>query len=314
MDRRTFVKKSLGASIAFGALVKTGRILSSPEWMPSRANLGGSGVVVPYDLVAIRGGEPEDMFDSGIKALGGMEAFVKKGSRVVVKPNIGWDVSPERGGNTNPKLVSRIIEHCFSAGAKEVSVVDHPCDEWQRCYTDSGIEKAVKDAGGKMVPGASEKYYHPVNVKAGRTLTSTQEHEVILDADVFINAPILKAHSGTRLTAGMKNLMGNVWDRETWHRLDVNQCVADFSTYRKPTLNVLDAYYVMKANGPRGISTNDVVVMKAQLISTDILALDVAGARLFGVKPEDVRYIEFASQMKIGRSDLEKLNIKRISM
>ncbi len=238
----------------------------------------------------------------------------EKGNRVVVKPNIGWDVSPERGGNTNPKLVTRIIEHCLDAGAKEVSVVDHPCDEWQRCYSDSGIEKAVKDAGGKMVPGASDEYYHPVTVKNGKTLTSAKEHEVILNADVFINVPILKAHSGTRLTAGMKNLMGNVWDRENWHRLDVHQCIADFSTYRKPTLNVLDAYYVMKQNGPRGISTDDVVVMKTQLISTDIVALDTAGAKVFGVKPEDVRYIGIASDMKIGRSDLENLNIKRISI
>jgi len=307
MDRRSFVKKSFGASIAFGALVKTGRIFS-PE------SFGNNFSAFPYDLVAIKGGEPDSMFDQGIDAFGGMKAFVKKGNRVVIKPNIGWDVSPERGGNTNPKLVSRIVKHCLYAGAKEVSVVDHTCDEWQRCYSNSGIEKAVKDAGGKMVPGASEKYYQPVSVKGGKTLTSSQEHESILEADVFINVPILKSHSGTRLTAGMKNLMGNVWDRETWHRLDVHQCIADFSTYRKPTLNVLDAYYVMKENGPRGVSTNDVETMKAQLISTDIVALDAAGAKLFGLKPEDVRYIEIASDMKIGRKDLENLNIKRISI
>ena len=307
MDRRSFVKKSFGASIAFGALVKSGGIFSSSYFGKGSAGL-------PYDLVAVKGGEPGAMFDQGIGALGGMKAFVKKGDRVVVKPNIGWDVSPERGGNTNPKLVSQIIRHCLEAGAREVSVVDHPCDEWQRCYSDSGIEKAAKDAGAKVVPGGSAGYYHPVSIKGGKTLTSSQEHEVILNADVFINVPILKSHSGTRLTAGMKNLMGDVWDRETWHRLDVHQCIADFSTYRKPTLNVLDAYFVMKSNGPRGVSVDDILVMKAQLISTDIVALDAAGAKLFGVKPEDVRYIEIASNMGIGRKDLDNLNIRRISM
>lgn len=303
MDRRTFVMKSLGGSIAFGAFMKSGNVFRTFGTLP-----------LPYDLVAVRGSEPELMFDQGIKAFGGMKAFVKKGDRVVVKPNIGWDVPPERGGNTNPKLVARIIQHCLDAGAKEVTVVDHPCDEWQRCYADSGIERAVKDAGGKIVPGASESYYQSVSIKKGKVLTSTKEHEVILASDVFINVPILKCHSGTRLTIGMKNLMGNVWDREYWHRMDVHQCIADFATYRRPTLNVLDAYYVMKENGPRGISTSDLVVMKSQLISTDILALDVAGAKLFGEKPEDVRYIQIASDMKIGRTDLENLNIKRISM
>ncbi len=303
MDRRTFMKNGLGASIAFGAMMKTGGLLGAMHAVP-----------LPYDLVAVKGGEPEVMFDQGIKALGGMKSFVKRGDKVVVKPNIGWDVSPERGGNTNPKLVSRIVQHCLDAGAKEVSVVDHPCDEWQRCYTHSGIEKAVKEAGGKMVPGASPSYYNNVSVKNGKDLKSAQEHEVILDSDVFINVPILKCHSGSRLTAGLKNLMGNVWDREYWHRTDLHQCIADFATYRKPTLNILDAYYVMKQNGPRGISTNDVVTMKAQLLSTDIVALDVAGAKLFGIQPNDVRHIRIAAEMKIGREDLEDLNIRRITV
>jgi len=254
------------------------------------------------------------MFDEGIKALGGMKRFVKKGDKVVVKPNIGWDVSPERAGDTNPKLVARIIQHCFEAGAKEVSVVDHTCDQWQRCYSNSGIQKAASEAGAKVVPGGTQSYYHTVSVPNGKVLKSAQEHEVILDADVFINVPILKNHSGSRLTMGMKNLMGNVWDREYWHRTDLHQCIADFATYRKPTLNVLDAYYVMKQNGPRGISVNDLVAMKSQIISTDIVALDVAGAKLFGIDPNEVRYIRIAADMKIGRADLENLNIKRILM
>ncbi len=303
MDRRTFVKQTFGASLAFGAIMKTGNLLGGLAEMP-----------LPYDLVAIKGGEPDSMFDQGIKALGGMKAFVKKGDKVVVKPNIGWDVSPERAGNTNPKLVARIIQHCFDAGAKEVSVVDHTCDQWQRCYSNSGIQKAASDAGAKVVPAASESYYHNVSVPQGKSLKSAQEHEVILDADVFINVPILKNHSGSRLTMGMKNLMGNVWDREYWHRTDLHQCIADFSTYRKPVLNILDAYNVMKDNGPRGVSIDDLIVMKSQVISTDIVALDTAGAKLFGIEPNQVRHLRIASEMKIGRSDLENLKIKRISM
>ena len=303
MDRRTFVRQTLGASIAFGAFMKTGSVFGAFADNP-----------LPYDLVAIRGGEPGAMFDAGIKALGGMKSFVKKGDKVVVKPNIGWDVSPERAGNTNPQLVARIIEHCFEAGAKQVSVVDHTCDQWQRCYTNSGIQKAASETGARVVPGASASYYHDVEVPHGKSLTSTQEHEVILDADVFINVPVLKNHSGPKLTMAMKNLMGNVWDREYWHRTDLDQCIADFATYRKPTLNILDAYYVMKQNGPRGISVGDLVEMKSQVISTDIVAIDVAGAKLFGIDPFSVRYLKTAAEMKIGRADLENLRIKRITI
>jgi len=85
--------------------------------------------------VAIKGGEPDTMFDKGIAAFGGMQNFVKKGQKVVIKPNIGWDAVPEKGADTNPKLIGRIIQHCFNAGAKEVFVFDHTCDNWNRCYS-----------------------------------------------------------------------------------------------------------------------------------------------------------------------------------
>jgi uncharacterized protein (DUF362 family) len=303
MDRRNFIKKSIGASIAFGAYTTSGSFDRLFAQAP-----------VPIDLVAIKGGEPDVMFDKGIEALGGIKAFVKKGNSVVIKPNIGWDVSPERGGNTNPKLISRIIKHCKDAGAKEVYVVDHSCDEWKRCYANSGLEKAAKDAGAKVVPGGSESYYHDVTIPQGISLKTAKEHEVILDADVFINVPILKHHSGSSLTVSMKNLMGNVWDRGYWHRNDLHQCIADFATFRKPQLNVVDAYYVMKTNGPRGVSVDDVVTMKTLLISTDIVAADAAAAKLFGTKPEEVRHIRIAAEMKVGRIDLDKLNIKRITV
>jgi len=303
MDRRTFFKKSLGASVAIGTYFTSSQFSKILAF--SQTN---------YDLIAIKGGEPEDMFDKGIQELGGMKTFVKKGQKVVIKPNIGWDVIPERAANTNPKLISRIVKHCLDAGAKEVAVVDHTCDEWQRCYKNSGIERAVKDAGGKIVPGNSESYYQEIKIPKGKILTSTKEHEIILSADVFINVPILKNHSGTTLTIAMKNLMGNVWDRKYWHGNDLHQCIADFATYRKPDLNVVDAYNVMKSNGPRGISKEDVVNMKAQLLSTDIVAIDAASAKLFGMKPEDVQYIQIAAEMKIGRMDLDKLNIKRITL
>jgi uncharacterized protein (DUF362 family) len=243
-----------------------------------------------------------------------MSAFVKKGVKVVVKPNMGWDVSPDRAGNTHPRLVARIIEHCYNAGAKEVVVFDHTCDKWQRCYANSGIETAAKNAGAKVAPADDEGYYQDVAIPHGQTLKNTKEHELMLGADVVINVPVLKNHGGARLTVAMKNLMGVVWDRGYWHRTDLHQCIADYATYRKPTLNVVDAYNVMKRNGPRGVSVEDVVNMKAQLISTDMVAVDTAAAKLFGMDPKEVRHIELAAGMNAGRMDLDKMNIKRITL
>lgn len=304
MNRRIFVRTGLGATAA--------AVLGRTSWAfapmaPDRPSL-------PYDLVAVRGGEPDVLFDKGIEALGGMRAFVRKGAKVLVKPNIGWDVTPERAGNTNPRLVRRIIEHCLDAGAREVTVFDHTCDNWQRCYRNSGIEQAVKDAGGVIAPGNSESYYQEAALPRGRSLRTVKEHEVLLAADVFINVPVLKHHSSSRLTLAMKNMMGVVWDRGFWHANDLHRCIADYAAHRKPDLNVVDAYYALKRNGPRGVSTDDVVAMKSQILSADIVAADAAGAKLWGMAPEDVRHIALAAEEKTGRMDLDRLNIKRIAL
>jgi len=308
MNRRSFFKHSFNASLlagSYAAFSAPGRLLALGETL-QESN--------PVDLVAVKGGEVEAMFDKGIAAFGGIRAFVKKGEKVVIKPNIGWDVPPERGGNTSPKLVAHIIKQCLDAGAKGVYVFDHTCDDPRRCYKTSGIEAAVKDAGGVIAPGHSESYYHDVSVAGGKSLQKAKVHELILESDVFINVPILKNHSSTKITMGMKNLMGVVWDRQYWHANDVHQCIADFAAYRKPDLNVLDAYLVLKRNGPRGVSVDDVVTMKTQVLSRDLVATDAAGAKLFGLNPDDVRHIKIAADQKVGRKDLDKLNIKRISL
>lgn len=308
MDRRTFIKATIGtaafATATFTNFSNTFDIFASTN----------SSLSLQPDLVAIKGGEPDIMFDKGIEAYGGLKSFIKKGQKVVVKPNIGWDTSPERAANTNPKLVGHIVKRCLEAGAKEVYVFDNTCDNWEKCYKNSGIESAVKNAGGKIVPANSKGYYQEIELKNTKKLTTTQIHELILQADVFINVPVLKHHGSGRLTIAMKNLMGIVWDRGFWHANDLHQCIADFATLKKPTLNIVDAYLVMKRNGPRGVSTDDVAEMKYQLISTDIVAVDAAAAKLFGAEPEKIRYIQMAADYNIGKMELDKLNIKRITL
>ncbi len=302
MKRRDFIRQSVSAGIITGAGLSL---------MNSKL-LAGPYAIIAYDLVAIKNSEPDIMFDKAISVMGGLQAFIKPGQKVVVKPNIGWDSTPERAANTNPKLVGRIVKRALDAGAKEVLVFDYTCDDWQKCYRNSMIEKYVKDNGGKMIPANTENYYQQVSVPKGKKLTSVKEHEAILESDVFINVPVLKHHGGAQMSSAMKNMMGIVWDRMYWHRNDLHQCIADFSSYRKPTLNVVDAYNVIKRNGPRGVSVDDVSTMKSLLISTDIVTADAAAAKLFGKSPEEIGYINNAASMDVGSKDLASRSIKRI--
>ena len=110
-----------------------------------------------------------------------------------------------------------------------------------------------------------------------------------------------------------------VWDRVFFHKNDLQQCIADICTLRKKAvLNVVDAYRVMKTNGPRGKSAADVVMPKGLFISPDIVAVDTAAAKFFNqirtMPLESVSHLKNAQELKIGTMDLDSIRIKRIKI
>ncbi|MDR2138450.1 MAG: DUF362 domain-containing protein [Tannerella sp.] len=313
MKRRDFLKNSViaGAGAAFAL-----------NFEGLQAALAGRTVAVESvpELVAVMGGEPEDMLEKALAELGGIGKFVGKGQKVVIKPNIGWDRTPEMGANTNPKLIGALVKKCLAAGAQKVSVFDHTCDNWQKCYASSGIEAAVRAAGGTMLPANDERYYsREVALPAGVTLKNAKIHDALMEADLWFNVPVLKNHGGAKLSCAMKNYMGIVWDRRIFHQNDLQQCIADVCTWPgKPALNIVDAYRIMHQNGPQGKSASDVSTAKSLIVSTDIVAADTAALRFFNqVKKLDfhaVGHIGKGEKLKLGTADLDKIGIKRIRL
>jgi len=306
MDRREFLKRLAGIGLAGASLFlerRPGRLWAAPA--PGAAP----------DLVAVKGGrDPAVMFDRAVREFGGMERFVRRGQTVVVKPNIGWDRPPEAAANTNPLLVKRIVEHCLEAGAKKVWVFDHSCDTGSRAYANSQIERYAKEAGAQVVSGDSSSLYGTVTVPGAVRLKRMSVHELVAEADVFVNVPVLKHHGSTGMTCAMKNLMGVVWDRNEFHRTDLDQCIADSCLYRKPALNVVDAWKVMVTGGPRGYFGSRYDEQRMLVVSTDIVAADSASARTLGKTPEDFDFIPMGGKLGLGRSDLSKLDVRRIAM
>ena len=148
MNRRNFLK-SIALTGAAITITESGATTLMSQHFNSAAGASGASA---YDLVAVLGGEPVTMFRRAITEMGGMGKFISKGQKVAVKPNIGWDKTPELAANTNPELIREIVKQCFDAGASEVVVFDHTCDDWRKCYASSGIEAAAKAAGARVVP------------------------------------------------------------------------------------------------------------------------------------------------------------------
>src|SRR4030042_1400210 len=79
------------------------------------------------------GASPSDNVRRAVDALGGIRTFISRGDVVVLKPNIGWDRTPEQAANTDPGVVIAVAELCLSAGAQEERVFDPTCNEPRRC-------------------------------------------------------------------------------------------------------------------------------------------------------------------------------------
>lgn len=292
MKRRTFLR-----NIAAGSLILhiPPRLLSQNEGFP--------------DLALIQGESPLQITKEAIAAIGGIKRFVSKGDVVVVKPNIGWDRSPEQAACTNPEVVKALVELCSEAGAKEITVIDNTINPAQRTYARSGIAKAAKEAGAKV------PYVNPHHLKKmaieGEWFKEWEVYTDFVEADKIINVPIAKTHSLSRLTMGMKNWLGAIGGSRNQLHQAIDYAMVDLSHFFKPTLTVLDAYRILKRNGPQGGRLSDAELNKTVVAGVDYVAVDAMGATFFGIKPEELPFLRLASEKGRGRIDLEKMKIEK---
>ena len=188
--------------------------------------------------------------EKAIEAIGGLKRFVSKGDVVWVKPNIGWDRTPELAANTNPDVVATIVRLCFEAGAKTVKVGDNPCDIAAKTYATSGIRRG---GPGRWGPRSSSS---TAAGSARRTSRASGSRRIpiypgILECDLVINVPIVKHHGLANATLCMKNYMGVIENRRLFHQ-DIAACLADLTRFMKPRICVLDAVRILTAHGPKG--------------------------------------------------------------
>jgi uncharacterized protein (DUF362 family) len=256
-----------------------------------------------HDLVAIKGDNPAAITRKAVEMLGGMSRFVKPGAVVVVKPNIGWDTSPECAANTNPEVVAEVVKMCFEAGAKRVNVFDNTCNSQERCYQNSGIKKAAQDQGAKVY------FVDQWNVvKAQFPFDSSMENFPIfrdaVECDTFINVPVLKHHGSTRLTLGMKNLMGVCGGNRGLMHVALGPKIFDVARFINPELTIIDSYRYLNRHGPSGGDLKDVELRKTVIASADILLADVYASRFVDVDPNSVAYIAKAIEAGLGSASL----------
>jgi uncharacterized protein (DUF362 family) len=290
MDRRTFLKGT-AASLVAGSLL-------------GRQALAGSGSTV----AVAEGGDYAAITRRAMAALGGMGAFVKRGDVVVLKPNMGWDRAPEFAANTHPLVVRALAEECLAAGARRVKVFDHTCNDPRRCYINSGIQLALKGMKGVEVKQIEPERFRKVLLN-GQFLKEWELYDEALNANVFINVPIAKHHGLSRLTLGLKNIMGVMGGNRGYTHRNLEVALADVNRVLKSHLTVIDATRILTAHGPQGGSLADVRVLNTIVASRDIVAADAYATTLFGMRPADIPTTVAAARRGLGEMDLRRIQV-----
>lgn len=294
MKRRDFMAKTL--------------VVSSSLYFPSALAAKNSN---PSTVVKVQGDSPYQITKKLIEGLGGMKKFVSKQDIVMVKPNIGWNRTVEQGACTNPEVLKAIIEEILDSGAKKVIVMDHPCHKAADTYRRSGIQAMSRDTGAE-IRFADENRLVIYNFK-GEQVTRWPVYKDFLEVDKFINVPILKHHGSAGLTIGMKNLYGILGGRRGKLHRDMGASIADLAQGFKTHLTVVDAFRVLKRNGPVGGRLSDVELKKTVLASSNIMEVDVVAATVFGSDPRQLSFLQEGAKRNIGQFDITKISIKELT-
>jgi uncharacterized protein (DUF362 family) len=270
------------------------------------ASRGRATEALPRCAIA-RGAPPATLTRRALDALGGMRRFVAPDQRVVVKPNIGWDRAPEQAATTHPEIVATLVALAREAGAGEVLVMDHTCNDARRCYARSGIEQAAREAGARVI---HLRQGRGVEMEiGGQRVRSWPVFRELREADVLINVPIVKHHGLCRATLGMKNWFGAVDGRRNQLHQDVAHSCVDLAAFFRPALTVLDATRILLRNGPQGGNLEDVAHPRTLMAGTDPVAVEAFGGSLLQLSPADLPQIALAEARGLGRADWQAADV-----
>jgi len=298
MERRDFIKTSLAAAALFslgpaGSLAQDGAAKSK--------------------VYTARGAAAEAL-KKILAPLGGIQAFVKKGSRVLLKPNFSFSNAPEAGSSTTPEVVRALAVMCTGAGAASVVVCDNTIKNSKTCLERTGIAAAVKDLDGvKIVIPQKPPEFQDVEIPRGKALKQTRLARALLESDVYISLPAAKSHSSTHVSFGLKNQMGLIQDRTSFHwKFDIHQGIADLATVARPHLTILDATRCLQTGGPGG--PGKVVATGILACCSDPVALDAYATTLVEWQdvptgPQDVKHIVAAAEHGLGVADLARIEV-----
>jgi uncharacterized protein (DUF362 family) len=221
-----------------------------------------------------------------------------RNKNVLLKPNL-VEFERDRAINTHPAVIGGAAQALLRAGARRVVVAEGPGHRRDIDYlgTGTGLLDYVKDVGVPFVDLNHDDVRRVGLASRFMGLPDLALPVELLEADLVVSMPKLKTHHWMGMTCALKNLFGAVpgavygWPKNILHFRGIENSILDLATTIRPGLSIVDAVIGMEGDGPIMGTAKRVGCV---VLGVDPVAVDATCARLIGLRPEKLTYLERA--------------------
>ena len=259
-------------------------------------------------LVYLDNYEIENVYNAlkkGIDLVGGIEKFVNKDEKILIKPNLLKPRSPEYAVTTHPSVFEAMVKILKENDYKNISYGDSP---GKGSTISVAKESGLYDIGEKY--NIELKDFSQGNTVHNPENDFAKQFEIanaVTESDSIISISKMKTHQLTRITGAIKNIFGcvNGFNKGASHVKfsdgeSFSKMLIDLVKTIKPKLNIMDGVVAMEGNGPgSGTPTK----MNVLLISEDPIALDIIFAKMVNLDRNYLPFIEYSRKINYGTKE-----------
>ena len=219
------------------------------------------------------------------------------GKTVLLKPNVGREIDPRTGVNTNPDVVRAVFKYLKKRFKAKYLIGDSPIinTDTRNAFKQSGFSQLINDPEIHFVDLDSKPFIE-VDIPNGKILKKIKLTGYLNEIDFIISIPVLKMHMHTGASLSFKNLKGLIFKRNkiTLHHLqapdiikkllnsmkhvkELDVAISDLAQVIKPDLAVIDASYAQEGMGP---SSGNAVKLNTIIASMNFIAADIIALTL----------------------------------
>ena len=251
--------------------------------------------------------------------------ILKKSKEVYIKVN-GIDF--KKHVFTSPEVLEAVITYLNKLSAKVYVMENSTQANMTRVvFAINGYKEVCQRMGAKVIyldeeqtksfefkgkPSVSDdpKGYNLKKFRFPMTIVKIIENRENI---TYINIPKLKTHSMARVTLGIKNQWGYPQheDRGKDHNFNLHSKLVDIYEYIKPDITIIDGIESTLHGHYPPTAWEDRLVKQFNILigGRDTLAVDVVGARIFGLTIDEVPHLKIAYERGLGEGDLNKINV-----